>query len=146
MANDNQAIKLLILDDSQNNAERMVSLLRNAGHATRAHRVTSIEDLQECLQQNWDICLAQTETSYMTAEDAITLIKRQSRDIPFILLKPEIDLEMRTEALRSGMTDAVPHDADVLLTLIVDRELANLNARRQRRIVEQTLREAEKRC
>lgn len=146
MANDNQAIKLLILDDSQNNAERMVSLLRNAGHATRAHRVTSIEDLQECLQQNWDICLAQTETSYMTAEDAITLIKRQSRDIPFILLKPEIDLEMRTEALRSGMADAIPHDADALLTLIVDRELANLNARRQRRIVEQTLREAEKRC
>ena len=52
MANDKKAIRLLILDDSQNNAERLVSLLRNAGHATRAHRITSAEDLQECLQQN----------------------------------------------------------------------------------------------
>ena len=146
MANEKQAIRLLILDDSQNNAERLVSLLRNAGHATRAHRITSVEDLQECLQQNWDICLAQPETSFMTAEDAALLIKRQSRDIPFILLKPQADMQMRVEALRSGMADALPQDADNLLTLVVGRELINLDARRQRRIAEQNLRETEKRC
>ena len=146
MANDKKAIRLLILDDSQNNAERLVSLLRNAGHATRAHRITSAEDLQECLQQNWDLCLAQPETSFMTAEDAAALIKRQSRDVPLILLKPGIDIDMRTSALRCGMADALPQDAEALLTLIVDRELVNLEARRQRRIAEQNLREAEKRC
>ena len=126
MANDKKAIRLLILDDSQNNAERLVSLLRNAGHATRAHRITSAEDLQECLQQNWDLCLAQPETSFMTAEDAAALIKRQSRDVPLILLKPGIDIDMRTSALRCGMADALPQDAEALLTLIVDRELVNL--------------------
>ncbi len=82
----------------------------------------------------------------MTAEDAAALIKRQSRDVPLILLKPGIDIDMRTSALRCGMADALPQDAEALLTLIVDRELVNLEARRQRRIAEQNLREAEKRC
>ena len=106
MANDKKAIRLLILDDSQNNAERLVSLLRNAGHATRAHRITSTEDLQECLQQNWDLCLAQPKTSFMSAEDAAALIKRQSRDVPLILLKPGIDIDMRTKTLVSRYPSA----------------------------------------
>ena len=146
MGKENQAIKLLILDDSQNNAERLVSLLRNAGHATRAHRITSVEDLQESLQQTWDLCLARPETSFMTAHEAASLIARQARDIPFILLAPSPSTELRVEALRAGMQDALSDDSDALLTLIVSRELANLAARRQRRIAEQSLREAEKRC
>lgn len=146
MGQEKQAIKLLILDDSQNNAERLVSLLRNAGHATRAHRITSVEDLQESLQQTWDLCLARPETSVMTAQEAVGLIARQARDIPFILLTPTPSTELRIEALRAGMQDVLSDESDALLTLVAKRELANLEARRQRRIVEQGLREAEKRC
>ncbi|MEH6492242.1 EAL domain-containing protein [Halopseudomonas sp.] len=146
MGKEKQAIKLLILDDSQNNAERLVSLLRNAGHATRAHRITSVEDLQESLQQTWDLCLARPETSFMTAHEAVSLIARQSRDIPFILLTPTPSTELRIDALRAGMQDALSDESDALLTLVANRELANLHARRQRRISEQSLREAEKRC
>jgi multidomain signaling protein FimX len=146
MGKEKQAIKLLILDDSQNNAERLVSLLRNAGHATRAHRLTSVEDLQESLQQTWDLCLARPETSFMTAHEAVGLIARQSRDIPFILLTPAPSTELRIDALRAGMQDALSDESDALLTLVANRELANLDARRQRRIAEQSLREAEKRC
>jgi multidomain signaling protein FimX len=145
MATDNSAIRLLILDDSQNDAERLVSVLRNAGHATRAHRISSLEDLQESLQQTWDLCLGLPETSFMSAQEACGLIGT-NRDIPFILLLPTVDTEARTEALRSGMQDVVEQGADALLALVVRRELANLQARRQRRIAEQSLREAEKRC
>lgn len=145
MGTDNNAIRLLILDDSQNNAERLVSILRNAGNATRAHRISSAEDLHESLQQTWDLCLAVPETSFMTAAEACHIIG-QERDIPFILLAPQADTETRVEALRIGMQDAIPADSDPALVLVAKRELANLNARRQRRIAEQTLRETEKRC
>ncbi len=145
MGTDNNAIRLLILDDSQNNAERLVSILRNAGKATRAHRITSVEDLHESLQQTWDLCLAVPETSVMTAAEASHIIG-QERDIPFILLAAQADTETRVEALRSGMQDAIPADSDAALVLVAKRELANLEARRQRRIAEQTLRETEKRC
>lgn len=146
MATETPAIRLLILDDSQNNAERLVSLLRNAGHATRAHRITSTEDLQESLQQNWDLCLAAPQTSVMSAADANAIIIRQSRDIPFVLIAKGLTDSVRTEALASGMHDAVSDTSDALLALIVKRELASLAARRQQRIAEQSLRETEKRC
>ncbi|AQZ94843.1 EAL domain-containing protein [Halopseudomonas phragmitis] len=145
MGTDTNAIRLLILEDSQNNAEHLVSILRNAGHATRAHRISSLEDLQESLQQTWDLCLAIPETSFMSATQACTLIG-QARDLPFILLLEEESTEARREALNQGMQDAVPVSAESLLTLVVKRELTNLTARRQQRIAEQALREAEKRC
>ncbi|MFA5679541.1 MAG: EAL domain-containing protein [Pseudomonas sp.] len=145
MAIDSQAIRVLILDDSQNNAERLISVLRNAGHATRAHRVSSEEDLHESLQQSWDLCLARPETSFMTAADACMVIN-QSYDVPFILLSDKDDSEARCEALRIGMQDVVLASSDALLVLVVKRELANLSARRQRRIAERSLKETEKRC
>lgn len=145
MVTEAQAIRLLILDESQNNAERMVNVLRNAGNATRAHRVTSLEDLHESLQQNWDLCLACPEVSFMSAQDACKIIS-QSYDVPFILLSDQDDHHARTEALRVGMQDVVPPGSDSLLVLVVKRELANLAARRQRRITERSLKEAEKRC
>src|SRR5690606_41002301 len=132
MAIETQAIRVLILDDSQNNAERLVSVLRNAGHATRAHRISSVEDLHESLQQSWDLCLACPETSFMSAQDACLLIS-QSYDVPFILLSDQDDSETRTNALRAGMQDVVLASNDALLVLVVKRELANLSARRQRR-------------
>lgn len=145
MGTETQAIRLLILDDSQNNAERIVSVLRNAGHATRAHRITSAEDLQESLQQTWDLCIATPDTSFMSARQAFGLIG-PDRDVPFILRLAEPDTETLVEALRSGMKDAIPVDSDALLTLVAQRELASLAARRHQRIAEQSLREAEKRC
>lgn len=146
MGTDTHAIRLLVLDDSQNNAERLVSILRNAGHATRAHRISSIEDLQESLQQNWDLCLATAETSFMDAADAHSMIMRQSRDIPFVLISNQLTESVRADALAQGMHDAVSDSADSLLALVVKRELASLSARRQQRIAEQSLRETEKRC
>ncbi|WP_373186938.1 EAL domain-containing protein [Halopseudomonas sp.] len=146
MGTETHAIRLLVLDDSQNNAERLVSILRNAGHATRAHRITSVEDLQESLQQTWDLCLAATQTSFMGATDANAMILRQSRDIPFVLLTPELTESTRAEALAQGMHDAVADSSDALLALVIKRELGSLAARRQQRIAEQTLRETEKRC
>ena len=145
MGKEQQAIRLLILDDSQNNAEHLVSVLRNAGHATRAHRVTSVEDLQESLQQPWDLCLTLPKTSFIDASEACLLI-RQTRDIPIILLVEQADTDTSVQALRQGMQDAIPLSAEKLLTLVVQRELSSLQARRQARIAEQSLKEVEKRC
>ncbi len=57
MALQKKTIRLLILEDSQNEAERLVSLFRNAGQATRVHRLTSSDDLAEALQQTWDLLI-----------------------------------------------------------------------------------------
>lgn len=146
MAIEKKTIRLLILEDSQNEAERLVSLFRNAGRATRVHRLVSSEDLAEALQQTWDLLIAAPESENLSPGEALGAIRRQSKDIPFIQLVQDNDPDLVTEALALGAQDAVPQGEDERLVLVANRELANLEERRARRAAEVSLREAEKRC
>ncbi|MCY1204304.1 diguanylate cyclase (GGDEF) domain protein [compost metagenome] len=146
MAIEKKTIRLLILEDSQNEAERLVSLFRNAGRATRVHRILSADDLNEALQQSWDLLIASPSSEHLSPGEALNSIRRQSKDIPFIQLVSGNDSDLITEALALGAQDALPQGEDERLVLVANRELANLEQRRARRAAEVSLREAEKRC
>ena len=146
MAIEKKTIRLLILEDSQNEAERLVSLFRNAGRATRVHRITSSDDLGEALQQSWDLLINAPSSEHLDPSEAISAIRRQAKDIPVIQLTADNDSEAITESLMLGAQDALPQGDDERLILVANRELANLEERRARRAAEVALREAEKRC
>src|SRR3990167_6919531 len=146
MAIEKKTIRLLILEDSQNEAERLVSLFRNSGRATRVHRLVSSDDLTQALQQSWDLLIAAPGSEHLDPNDAITAIRRQAKDIPFIQLVDGNDSDAITEALALGARDALPQGEDERLIWGPNRELANLDERRARRVAEVALREAEKRC
>ncbi|MEQ9544634.1 MAG: EAL domain-containing protein [Marinobacter sp.] len=140
-------VHLLILDPSQNDAESLISLLRNSGKATRAHRITSEEDLEEALKSgSWDLLLARDIDQEFCADDALAMIRRMDKDIPFVLLTGEYDRDRTVSIMRAGAQDTVPFDYTDQLVLVVDRELVSLDERRRRRILESHLREAEQRC
>ncbi|MCQ4304120.1 ferrous iron transporter C [Stutzerimonas frequens] len=146
MALQKKTIRLLILEDSQNEAERLVSLFRNAGQATRVHRLTSSDDLAEALTQIWDLLISAPQSENLDPSEAISAIRRQAKDIPIIQLTAGNDAEAITDALMLGAQDALPQGEDEWLLLVANRELANLEERRARRSAEVALREAEKRC
>ncbi|WP_163831720.1 EAL domain-containing response regulator [Spartinivicinus ruber] len=147
MQNDSNTIRLLIVEASQNEAEQMVSLFRNAGQATRAHRVTSVDDLEETTQaQTWDLLLACHAMDEINADTANETISRLNKDIPIILMADEYNSESYTNALKTGFKDVVLYNEEERLVLVANRELQNLQDRRQRRIAEVNLRETEKRC
>lgn len=140
-------VHLLILDPSQNDAESMISLLRNSGKATRAHRITSEEDLEDALKtSNWDLLLARDLEQDFGADDALAMVKRMDKDIPFVLLTEAPSRERTVNVIRAGGQDVVPFEHKDLLVLVVKRELAALDERRRRRVLESHLREAEQRC
>ena len=141
-----KTIRLLILEDSQNEAERLVSLFRNAGQATRVHRLTSAEDLTDALQQTWDLLINAPASSNLEPSDTVAAIRKQAKDIPIIQLIDGNDADAITEALALGAQGALPQGEDEWLLLVANRELANLEERRARRAAEVALREAEKRC
>ena len=142
-----KTIHLLILDPSQNDAEKIISLLRNAGHATRAHRVTSEEDLLEVLGAGaWDLFLAREIEQEMQPAQALAQINRLDKDIPFILLARERDPDQWLEFLKLGAKDVVPFEASEILLQVITRELSALNERRRRRSLEGHLRDSEQRC
>jgi diguanylate cyclase (GGDEF)-like protein/PAS domain S-box-containing protein len=148
MQKKNATVHLLILDPSQNDAETLVSLLRNSGKATRAHRITSEEDLEETLKAgNWDLLLARDDVEQEFGPDgALAMIRRMDKDIPSILLTTEFKRERTVAVMKAGAHDAVPFENTDQLVLVVNRELSALEDRRRRRTLESHLREAEQRC
>ena len=144
MAIEKKTIRLLILEDSQNEAERLVSLFRNAGNATRVHRLISSEDLLEALKHNWDLLICSPASDCLDPHEALSSIRKQGKDIPVIMLLADNEPDSVTEALMLGAQDAMPQGEDERLVLVARRELVNLEERRARRAAEVALREAEK--
>lgn len=144
--NKNEPVRLLILEESQNRAEELIVLLRTAGRATRAHQIESEADLNEKLnEQSWDLMLATNEANGLTAEQAIKAVRSLEKDVPVILLAEDRNPDVITDGLRMGAMDVALEDDDDRLVLIIERELENLDNRRQRRRAEAELKETDRR-
>ena len=142
-----EAIRLLICSDSQHEAETLTSLLRNAGHPTRASIIQNIEALNGKLnEQVWDVCLCRMEMPGLSGKDVLTEIQRQGKDIPTIYFHDEIDSIAAEKSIKAGAVDLVPAGEYNHLLQVVLREIKNLKLRRELREAEALLREAEKRC
>lgn len=148
MAKANETIHLLILDSSQNDAEQVVSLLRNAGRATRAHRITSEEDLLETLSGgNWELMLLRDEkNAELTPDQVLAQVQRLDKDVPVIIMREDFNRERSVELMKLGARDAVPFEFQDLLLLTINRELQSLTDRRRKRLLDAHLRQAEQRC
>ena len=143
----NETIRLLILHESQDEAEQIINALRNSGHATRATQITSEEEFIDQLKQHsWDLLLARPDADGISAEIAISHIKRMEKDIPVIILADDNDSDFVTQGLQSGASDVVPAEEIERFILVVKRELKNHAERRGRRKADLALKEAEKRC
>lgn len=148
----NETVRLLILNDSRNEVERLISMLNNAGRATRAQHAESEEVLTKLLQeQTWDLLLAEEGCTQVSPADALRQIKRLNKDVPMILISEKaaedgLDAHQAViEGLKLGAADVVPLDQDQHLLLVMQRELENRQHRQQRRRADQKLKEAERR-
>jgi len=144
-AND-MTVRLLIVDDSGENAETIVSTLRNSGIAVRPTRPQHSEELAQVLgTQPIDLVL-------VTAAQSIPLLQvtqqiaASGKDIPMILLAESIDENEWVEAGANGIRAiALRHRPEHLLA-VVRNEWTDLHARRGLRRIEAQMRETERRC
>ena len=146
MAAEHSAIRLLLLEASQNEAERLVSLFRNAGRATRAQRLADPAGLDELLSQSWDLAILAPPSPELDSLSALRQLRRRAPQLAVIQRVPADDPAAVLDALRLGARDGIASDNDEHLLLASLRELGNLAERHERRRLEQALAEAEQRC
>lgn len=146
MAAEHSAIRLLLLEASQNEAERLVSLFRNAGRATRAQRLADPTGLDELLSQPWDLAILAPPSPELDSLSALRQLRRRAPQLAVIQRVPPDDPAAVLDALRLGARDGIASDNDEHLLLASLRELGNLAERHERRRLEQALAEAEQRC
>ncbi len=144
--NPNETIRLIILNDSRSEAERLISMLRNAGRPTRAQHVENEEVLTKLLQeQAWDLLIGHEESQNVPISNAIKSIKRLNRDVPVILMTEQEGSQPVVEGLKMGAVDVVKMDEDQHLLLIIQREMENHEQRQLKRRSDRRYKEAERR-
>lgn len=144
--NPNDILRLLIINNSRSEAERLISMLNNAGRNTRAQHVESEDALVKLLQeQSWELAIAHAEAENLAPANAIRQIKRLNKDIPVILQTEEEGSHPVVDGLRMGATDVVRMDEDQHLLLVINREMSNRENRQARRKADRKFKEAERR-
>ncbi|WP_297529596.1 putative bifunctional diguanylate cyclase/phosphodiesterase [Thiohalobacter sp.] len=147
MSTDDKLLRLIIAEESRNDAEAVANILRNAGHAVRFHYVEDTEDLENALDQQVPDLIILSEGLEGLGLDALrTELDSRKLDIPVILMAAEANEAEVVEALRAGATDLVSFDQPDHLRLVVEREQKSLHTRRALQRFETIYRESERRC
>ena len=104
------SLNLLLLEDSLNDAELILDVLRDAGFEVASRRVDSQADFLRELDQPPDFILSDFSMPQFTARDALRLMQERGLDIPFIVVSGCIGEEMAVECMRAGATDYLLKD------------------------------------
>lgn len=146
MAADN-SLKLLLAHDSFEEANRVVSLLRNANYRAETKHVNKIDVLSKLLEnKSWDLIVAQFDGNDVPVKSIFTTIRKLNLDTPVILITEEHDPTKIVEGLRYGAADIIPIDEDQRLLLVIARTLYDLGQRRRLRQSRRLYSDSETRC
>jgi len=138
---------LLILEDSQNDAEKLTSLLRNAGIATRAKFIRDEDAFNEALASGpLDLFIARESVAPFDLQQACKTIKQKDLYVPMIVIADQYDENAATTFLQAGIHDVVSLAHHKHLVAVVKRELEQIQAHKKLRHLEVEIRDVEHRC
>ena len=139
-------VRLLIVDDSGENAETIVSTLRNSGIAVRPARPQNNDELAQIIgSQPIDLVLAAPAQSIPLLQ-VTQQIAASGKDIPMILLAEAVNESEWVEASANGFRAVTLRHRPEHLLAVVRNEWTDLHARRGLRRIEAQMRETERRC
>ena len=140
------ALRLLIVDERVEDAEALVSGLRNAGIAVRPVQAATREDLSAALSGPADLVLAALAVPALPFEEAMQLVTATGKDLPVIAVAERLDETQYDAVLTAGARGvALRHRPQQVLSR-VRNEWEDLEARRAQRRLEARVRETERRC
>ena len=141
------ALRLMLVDDSVDEAEGIVTGLRNAGIAVRPLRPATTDELTAMLVgQAVDLVLASHPCTSIPLADVQLQVATSGKDISVIAVVEEVDTDTFAELMSGGVRAlALRHKPPQLLST-VHTEWADLTARRAQRRLEAQVRETERRC
>lgn len=140
-------VRLLVVDDSVEDAEAIVSGLRNGGLAVRPSRPENAEQLAAMIgSQPLDLVLAAKSARQVSATETMAMIDASGKDLPLILVLDKVDEQIVLEAMALGARKIALRGQIDQIRHVVRSEYIDLEARRGLRRLEAQVRETERRC
>jgi PAS domain S-box-containing protein len=138
----NKPLRILIIEDSEEDTLFLVRRLERSGFAPTWKRVDTIESVRAALvEQTWDIAFSDHSMAGLGIRDALALVKESGVDLPFIVLSGAIKEEEAVTMLNAGAKDYILKDNLSRLIPVVERELRAAQTRRDREEIEKVQRE-----
>lgn len=136
-------IRILFVEDSPADLELSVLELKRAGLVVHATRVECRQEFVEKVQtETFDVVLADYGLPQWTGLEAFEELKRQGKDIPFILITGLLGEERAVECIKMGIADCVLKNSLSRLPMAVVRARANHRLSSERRQAEIDLKAA----
>jgi PAS domain S-box-containing protein len=129
-----QSIKVLIIEDNEDDALLVLRSLRQGDLQVTSQRVETAEALQEALNShNWDVIISDYSLPHFDAPRALEIIQQQQIDIPFIVVSGTIGEASAVELMKQGANDYLMKGRLTRLAEAVRREMRETQMRRDRK-------------
>lgn len=130
-------IRVLVVDDSQDDTLLLVDALRDSGYDPAYLRVDTPEAMRDALaQQPWDLIIADYRMPRFSGPEALRVLEEAGFDIPFILVSGTAGEDLGVEMMHAGAQDFILKDRLTRLAPAVARELGEAEVRKRRKEAE----------
>src|SRR6266851_9294206 len=130
-------LRILFIEDSDDDTALQVRLLRQGGYDVSFERVETPAALSEALEKKWDIIISDYSMPHFKGTDALKLVRQKGQDVPFIFVSGTIGEDAAVAALKVWAQDYLMKTNLSRLIPAVQRELREAVERRERRRLEQ---------
>lgn len=135
-----ELLRVLIVEDSEDDTLLLVRVLRTAGYDMVFRRVQSEPEMVAALDaQSWDIVLSDHSMPGFSSGQALKLVRDRGLDTPFIIVSGMIGEAAAVEAMRAGAQDYIMKGQFARLAPAIGRELRDAQARREQVLAEKAL-------
>ncbi|MFQ5642188.1 MAG: putative bifunctional diguanylate cyclase/phosphodiesterase [Thiogranum sp.] len=140
-------LRLLVVEETRNDAEALANVLRNAGQASRLAYAENLEDIGTALEsQTPDLILCATGLEDAPLAAVAELLQQRKIDVALIAIGESCEEAGIVEAMREGAADLCSYDMPEHLQLVVKRELSQAQTSQSAHNYEAKFHESEKRA
>jgi diguanylate cyclase len=133
-------IRVLIVEDSENDALLLVRELRRGGFEPDFERLETATAMAAALANSkWDLVVSDYSMPRFSGIAALELLKQSGLDLPFIIVSGAIGDEVAVAAMKAGAHDYMMKTNLQRLVPAVERELREAEGRRERKRIDEKL-------
>jgi signal transduction histidine kinase len=135
-----EPLHVLLVEDCKSDAEPLRHILGDAGYDVQSARVENDHEMRRALaEREWDVIIADYRLPGFSAPEALDILRKSGRDIPFIVVSGAAGEDVAVETMRRGAHDYLLRSNLTRLAAAVKREMGLARMRRQQRERERTL-------
>ena len=131
MTNLRMPLRLLMVEDSEDDALLLYSELTQTAKDITYARVDTAEDMRAALNDSdWDIVISDHSLPRFSSLEALQVLKECGKDIPFIIYSGDVSKHVEVAAMCSGAQDSIVKGNFARLLPAIERELLGAAMRR----------------